>query len=64
MDLMGAIADTTIERLKKDKRFENWSDEKFSRLRDIMTVELDTEEDAEKLVDTLSELLMEEDEKK
>lgn len=62
MDLMTDIVDETIKKLKEDEQFENWSDEKFSRLKTLLTTKLlDTEEDTEKLADAFLELVMEED---
>lgn len=64
MDITGEIADATIEKLKKEKQFENWSDERFSRLRVILTTKtLGSDEDIEKIGDALLELITEGDEK-
>ena len=63
MDLAGEIADATIEKLKEEEQFANWSDEKFSRLRTLLTMPrpLDTEEEIEEFTDAFLELLTEED---
>jgi len=58
---MKEIADTTIEKLKKNEAFERWSDKRFERLREILMTELSDEEDENKLSDALTKLLMEEE---
>ena len=64
MDLMGEIADATIERLKTDKDFENWTDERFSKLKNLLTSKiLDTEEAIEEYANELMSIVMEEKEK-
>lgn len=62
MDIMGDIADETIERLKKEEQFSNWSDERFAELRALLTTDLsDTEEAMEEYTRAISDLLTRED---
>jgi len=62
MDIVGEIADATIRGLKKEKQFANWSDERFSELRALLTTDFpDTAEAMGEYVQAISDLLTRED---
>ena len=59
MNLMKIIADATIERLKKDEQFKDWSEEKFEELRELLSSDLPTtKEGVEQHMEAMTRLLI------
>ncbi len=59
MNGMNIIIEETLKKLRKNETFKNWTTKHFDRLGDILAMPAKTEEDIERNVKALTDLLLE-----